>query len=80
MRNIDIPTAILIAFVVIVLFFLIGLLVADSKRPTFELKKDDWECTKSEHRTQMQPMQSGSTIILMPMIHTVCTQYVRKAT
>ena len=51
----------------------------DSQRPTIEIKKDDWECVKSEQRTYSQPMLIGKAIIIMPMLITVCVEYRRHA-
>jgi hypothetical protein len=48
---------------------------SESQRPTIEIKKDDWECVKSEQRTHLQPMGK----VLMPMITTVCVEYRRHA-
>lgn len=51
----------------------------DSQRPTFELKRDDWACTKSEARTHLQPMLVGKVTTLVPMSTNVCLQYSRIA-
>mgnify|MGYP001561249828 CR=1 FL=1 len=51
----------------------------DSQRPTIEIKKDDWECVKSEQRPYSQPMLIGKAIIIMPMLITVCVEYRRHA-
>ena len=49
------------------------------QRPTIELKKDDWECVKSEQRTHLQPMLVGKITILLPMTSAVCVEYRRRA-
>ena len=49
----------------------------ESKRPTFELKKDDWECVKDERRTHLQPMLVGKVTIMQPVTTTVCLEYRR---
>lgn len=49
----------------------------DSKRPTFELKKDDWECVKDERRTHLRPMLVGKVTIMQPVTNTVCLEYRR---
>lgn len=46
-----------------------------SQRPTIEINKDDWQCTKSEQRTHLQPIGK----VLMPMTRTVCVEYRRHA-
>lgn len=51
----------------------------DSQRPTIELKKDDWECVKSERRRRLQPMLVGKVTTWQPMVTTVCVQYNRRA-
>lgn len=52
---------------------------SDSQRPTIEIKKDDWECVKSEQRTHLQPMLVGKVTIMQPMTSTVCVEYRRHA-
>ena len=51
----------------------------DIQRPTIEIKKDDWECVKSEQRTHLQPMLIGNITILQPITSTVCLEYMRHA-
>ena len=46
---------------------------SESKRPNMTLKKDDWQCAKSETRTYLQP--TGK--VLMPMTEQVCIEYRR---
>lgn len=50
-----------------------------SQRPTIEIKKDDWDCVKSEQRTHLQPMLIGKVTVLQPMTSTVCVEYRRHA-
>ncbi|HNA81155.1 MAG TPA: hypothetical protein PLQ64_01705 [Thiobacillaceae bacterium] len=45
----------------------------DSKNPNMTLKKDDWQCTKHETRTHLQPIGK----VLMPMTTEVCVEYRR---
>ncbi len=52
---------------------------SDSQRPTIEIKKDEWECVKSEQRTHLQPVVVGKTTIFQPMTNTVCVEYRRHA-
>jgi len=51
--------------------------VVDSKRPGFELKKADWNCTESHQHIWTQFIQSGKTTV--PVIHTdtVCDNWKR---
>jgi hypothetical protein len=51
---------------------------ADSQRPTVDLKRDDWECTKSEARSHLQPVLVGQVTVLIPMTTTVCVEYARR--
>jgi hypothetical protein len=51
---------------------------ADSQRPTFDLKRDDWEGTKSEARSHLQPIFVGQVTVLIPMSTTVCLEYARR--
>ena len=49
----------------------------DSNLPTFELKKDDWECVEEERRTHLQSMLVGKIMIMQPITNTVCLEYRR---
>lgn len=53
-----------------------------SQAPTFELRKDDWLCTKShdETTTVYQNMGDGKTIMLIPITTTtrVCDQWSKR--
>lgn len=51
----------------------------ESKRPTFELKRDDWTCTRSETRTRLQPIIAGKVTTTMPVTSSVCMEYRRVA-
>lgn len=51
----------------------------ESQRPTIELKKDDWECVKSEQQTHWQSMPVGKVMVLQPITSTVCVEYRRHA-
>ena len=65
---------------IVILIGAVGLAVySDSQRPTIEIKKDDWECVKSEQRTHLLPMMIGKVTILQPMTSTVCVEYRRHA-
>lgn len=75
-------TLIELLIVIAIVGILVALIVcayADSQRPTMELKKDDWECVKSEQRMYLQPMWVGKVTVLRPMTLTVCVQYSRRA-
>ncbi len=52
---------------------------SDSQRPNIEIKKDDWECVKSEQRTHLQMMMVGKITILQPITTNVCVEYRRHA-
>lgn len=75
-------------FMLIELLFvvlLIGILVAvvgvvywDKQRPTIDLKKEDWECVKSDLRTHLLPMQVGKTTIMQAITSPVCVEYRRR--
>lgn len=73
----------IIRVVVLAALALIGwLFVAmwqDSQRPTFELKKEDWACTRSENRTHLQPIVAGKVTTLIPVTNSVCVEYRRHA-
>ena len=45
-----------------------------SRRPTFELKRDDWTCSKTEPISQLQLVGK----VLVPMTINVCVEYERK--
>ena len=71
-----------LSLVAIIIGILVAIVVAwryDNQRPLIELKKDDWECVKSEQRQHLQPILVGKMTILQPMIYTVCVQYGRRA-
>jgi hypothetical protein len=50
---------------------------SDSQKPTTEIRKDEWDCVRTEPRSHLQPMQVGKVMILMPMTSTVCVEYRR---
>jgi hypothetical protein len=56
-------------------------LYRESLRPSFELKKDDWACSRShqESTTIYMNMGSGNNIMMMPITtwHTVCDEWRR---
>lgn len=52
-------------------------LYKDGQRPTFELKRDDWACSRHVSRTTLQPVQNGSRMDLVPMTQTECVEYRR---
>lgn len=69
--------ALIVAAIVLILVAIGWGAYRNSQRPTIEIKKDDWECTKSEQRTHFQPMLVGKVQILQPMTTTVCVEYKR---
>ena len=79
-RDLDVIDWVIAGVVVLLVLLLIGAGVEgwqESRRPTFDLKKDDWECVKHESRTHLQPMIVGKSTILMPMTTAVCIEYRR---
>lgn len=66
-----------VAFILAIVGFVCWSVYADSQRPTFELKREDWVCSKSEQSPRLQPMPVGKTLMLLPMPQTVCTEYRR---
>lgn len=53
-------------------------LYTESQRTSFELKVDDWTCTKTKTETYLQPMIVDKTTILIPITTTSCIAYTRK--
>lgn len=61
------------------IIFLIGVLLGlyalgiyvEAQRPTFELKKDDWACTKKITRTHLESRDGR----LIPVTKTHCIRY-----
>ena len=51
-----------------------------SQRPTISIIKADWDCTKTEQQTHLQPMPATNGVKLMPMGGPVCTEYRRRVT
>ena len=70
---------VIVAAIVVLIGVIAWALYSEGQRPTIEIKKDDWECVKSEDRTHLQPMLVGRTTMLMPMTTTVCLDYKRVA-
>jgi len=67
--------SLLCAAVVALLIWLSWFIWTDSQRPTFELKRDDWTCSKAEQRRQL--MLVGK--VMVPTIRNVCVEYRRNA-
>lgn len=65
--------------VVVLIAWIFWSVWSDSQRPTFELKRDDWICTKSENHTRLQPTLAGKVTTLVPVTTTVCIEYTRRA-
>ena len=72
------PSALMLMMVA-VLAWALGSAWGDSQRPTLELKRDDWSCTKSETRAHLEPTQVGRSTVPVSRAHTVCLQYTRVA-
>jgi hypothetical protein len=74
----DIFEKFIIATVVVFFGFLMAIPVfiyRDAKSPTFELRKADWSCTKTEKREVRTNMIVGKVIIPRTDIRNVCIQY-----
>jgi hypothetical protein len=58
---------------------MIGAMVAESRRPGFELKKADWVCTQSHSETSTTLVSSGNGQVT-PIIstYTVCDQWTHR--
>jgi len=52
---------------------------SDSQRPTIELKKDDWTCSRTEIRTSLMSVVSDKSTIMVPTAQSVCMEYRRVA-
>jgi hypothetical protein len=74
-ENKDIALMLLAMFVVVggVLF----LAYMDSQKPTINLRKEDWSCTRSEPRTRTQMVLVGKVLIPQRTTSDVCAQYNR---
>lgn len=68
------PVWVAVIIITIVLVPVVYLAVVDARRPGFELKKQDWVCTKGHEDTRW--IMSGK--VLVPMNETVCDQWSRK--
>lgn len=69
-------------FIVALIVSLLGGIVwygyADSASDTMELRKDEWQCVKTERRVQQTPMLSSSKMLIrVPTTLTVCVEYKR---
>ena len=49
----------------------------ERKRPTIEIKKDEWDCIVSEKRTHLQTMIIEKMTMLQPITSDVCVEYRR---
>lgn len=71
-----------IGFLTIAVLALVGWMMlavwVDSQRPTFELKRDDWTCTKNETRSQSLVMLVGKVPMPFLVNSTACVEYRRK--
>ena len=63
------------AAAVALLIFVGWVIWTDSQRPTFELTRDDWTCSKTEQRRQL--IWTGK--VMVPTIRNVCVEYRRNA-
>lgn len=69
----------LILAVIVVLLGLFGYFsYAEVKAEKIEIIKKDWECSKYDKKTMLQPMIIGKSTIMTPITDTVCVQYTHK--
>lgn len=68
----------LIALCTVPLGILFIWLWADSKSPTFELKKSEWACTASHEETGLVTQKIGDSTVMMPTTDVVCDVYTRR--
>ncbi len=69
----------LLALTAAVLALVVWVAWSNSQKPTFELRRDEWFCTKTELRSHLQPMQVGRATVMMPVNRTECVEYRRHA-
>lgn len=59
--------------------FLIGWAVwAKALAPTIALNAKDWECSRSEATTHLQPLRAGEATTLLPVSSAKCVEYKRR--
>lgn len=68
----------LIVFLVLVIGGVVLFVINETNKPTISLIKEDWECTKTESRTQIMPTHVGKTTIMVPRTYDACMRYERK--
>lgn len=74
----DIFEKFIIAIMVVIFGFLLAIPIfayRESKSPSFELRKSEWACTKTEKREVRTNMIVGKVIIPRTDIRDVCIQY-----
>lgn len=62
---------------VALLIFIPYALYTESKKPGFELKKDEWHCEQSHTVTTTTFIMSGKTMVPIISSHQECTQWNR---
>jgi hypothetical protein len=50
-----------------------------NQKPTIEIKKSEWSCTRSETTSTFIPMPFGQSTAVMPMAGSRCMEYRRNA-
>lgn len=57
----------------------IGILIyEDYTSPVFTLRKDEWNCTRTETHVTLQPTIINGTVIQTPLPHVECIEYQRQ--
>ena len=69
----------LVAIVLVIVSCVCWYVWAYNQQPTFNLKRSDWNCTKSEQRTHLQPTLVVKSTVMMPVTNTVCIEYARRS-
>ena len=69
----------LVAIVLVIVSCVCWYVWAYNQKPTFNLKREEWNCTKSEPITHLQPVLVGKGTVMIPMATVVCIEYARRA-
>lgn len=69
----------LVAAAVVLMAWMFWVFWTDSQSHTFELKRGDWTCSKSESQSSLLPMVVGKVTVMVPTASNVCVEYRRNA-
>lgn len=69
---------IMVSVLIVAIPFGISAWYKDSKRPTFDLKKDDWVCTKFHREASTYYITVGKVLLPQTTTTEVCDQWTRK--